>query len=137
MVTARRPPVLGSTVTATRGRGAQTGVGVGVGVGEPVGVGTTVPRSGPLSTASKALPGTVLSWFRSLSFQRGSRAPLMNQLDPLSARIMPYFFRALRITREWPVNPETLKSLLRRTRRPIGGKAGSVVPPAWWVAGLT
>ena len=36
--------------------------------------------------------------FKSLSFQRGSGAPLMNQFDPLSARIIPYFFNARRIT---------------------------------------
>src|ERR1043165_7055573 len=34
--------------------------------------------------------------FRSSSFQRGSGAPLMNQFEPLSARIMPYFFSARR-----------------------------------------
>ena len=53
---------------------------------------------GPVLTASKALPGTDFSWFKSLSFQRGSAAPVMYHDDPLSATIIPYFFRAFRIT---------------------------------------
>ena len=43
----------------------------------------------PVAIASKALPGTAFNWFRSVSFHRGSVAPLMNQLLPLSATIIP------------------------------------------------
>ena len=43
----------------------------------------------PVCTASKALPGTVLSWLRSSSSQRGSEAPVTYQSDPLSATIIP------------------------------------------------
>ena len=54
--------------------------------------------TGPVYTTSKADPGTVFSWFRSSSSQAAPCSPWMYQLDPLSATIMPYFFRALRIT---------------------------------------
>ena len=46
-------------------------------------------RIGPVSTAWKADPGTVFSWFRSSLFQRGSGAPVMYQEEPLSATIRP------------------------------------------------
>jgi len=41
--------------------------------------------------------------------------------EPLSARMRPYFFIALRITWLAAENPETLKFALRRRRMPIGG----------------
>ena len=50
------------------------------------------------STASKAEPVTLFSLFRVSLFQRESGSPEMNQAEPLSAIIMPYFFRARRIT---------------------------------------
>jgi hypothetical protein len=53
-----------------------------------------VCRIGPVSTTWNALPGTVLSSLRLLSSQRGSVAPLMYQLLPLSATIIPYVFSA-------------------------------------------
>ena len=77
-------------------------------------------------TTSNALPGTILSWFRSVSFQRVSAAPLMNQLLPLSATIIPYFFNAFSTTRAWPVYPDTSKLAFSRSRSPIGGRFGSV-----------
>ena len=45
--------------------------------------------SAPVPIASKAEPGTLLSWSRSSSFQRGSGAPLMYHEEPLSATIRP------------------------------------------------
>ena len=50
------------------------------------------------STASNAEPGIVFSALRSESFQPGSGAPLMKKGEPLSARIIPCFFSARRIT---------------------------------------
>ena len=48
-------------------------------------------------------------------------APLMNQLLPLSARNMPYFFNARRMT--WTLGPKEAISTdaFRRNRWPIGG----------------
>jgi hypothetical protein len=40
-------------------------------------------------TTSNAEPGISLSWFRSSSFQRRSEVPEKDQLDPLSATIIP------------------------------------------------
>ena len=59
-----------------------------------------------VSTTSKALPGTVFRTFRSLSFQRAFASPVINQFDPLSATIIPYFLSVLRITRDCQVNLE-------------------------------
>src|SRR5690349_15844409 len=45
--------------------------------------------SGPIFTTSKSLPRTSLRAFSSSTFQRGSGAPVTNQLPPLSASIIP------------------------------------------------
>src|ERR1017187_4624923 len=50
------------------------------------------------STASKAAPEICENSCRSSLFQRSSGTPDKYQLEPLSARIIPYFFRAVRIT---------------------------------------
>ena len=55
-------------------------------------------RSTVASTASKFDPSSCDSERRLSLFQRGSGLPEMNQADPLSARMMPYFFIARRIT---------------------------------------
>src|ERR1700743_714428 len=76
---------------------------------------------------SKLPPLTVLRVLSSSLFQRGSGAPVMNQLLPLSARIMPYFFRPLRMTWADGGKPPTSKAALRRTRIPMGGRPGLVL----------
>jgi hypothetical protein len=50
------------------------------------------------STASNADPGTERRAFRSELFHAGSGTPLMKNGEPLSARTMPCFLSALRIT---------------------------------------
>ncbi|MFN8558298.1 MAG: carboxyl transferase domain-containing protein [Dehalococcoidia bacterium] len=80
----------------------------------------------PILTTSKSRP---LTWRRvasSLSFQRGSGAPLTYQLLPLSATIMPYVFIAWRMTCTAGEKPEMLKPAFSRTRIPIGGRLASV-----------
>lgn len=62
-------------------------------------------RTSPVYTTSNAELGTVLIWFRSVSFHRGSAAPVIIQDEPLSATIIPYFFSASRTTRDCPVKP--------------------------------
>lgn len=52
----------------------------------------------PILTTSKSEPLMPFRVFSSESFQRGSGAPLTYQLLPLSARIIPYFFSARRMT---------------------------------------
>ena len=54
--------------------------------------------TGPIFTTSRSLPFTFFSVLIASLSQRGSGAPVMNQSLPLSARIMPYFLRAVRIT---------------------------------------
>jgi hypothetical protein len=56
-----------------------------------------------------------------LSSQRGSGAPLKNQLLPLSARNMPYFFSARRITCTLGPKLEMSTLAFNRKRCPIGG----------------
>ena len=51
-----------------------------------------------------------------------SLSPLTNQLLPLSARMRPYCFIAVRITAAAPVYCDTSKLALRRTRRPMRGQ---------------
>jgi hypothetical protein len=55
-------------------------------------------RSTVASTASKFDPSSCPSVCRLSSFQRGSGLPEMNQAEPLSARMMLYFFIARRMT---------------------------------------
>src|SRR6185369_14793341 len=76
----------------------------------------------PIFTTSKSDPFSVLSWFNSSSSQRISGAPLKYQLEPLSARIIPYFFIARRMTCIAGVNPEMLKLAFNRTFIPMGGR---------------
>ena len=97
-------------------------------------VGVTIA---PIWTTSKFEPLMVFRVLNSSSFQRGSGAPLMNQLEPLSATNIPCFFIARRITCIAGENPEISKACLRRTRMPIGGKLGLVSLLAQWVAGET
>src|ERR1051325_420319 len=76
----------------------------------------------PIFTTSKSAPLSVLSWFNSSSSQRISGAPLKYQLEPLSARIIPYFFIARRITCIAGVKPEMSKLDFNRTFTPMGGR---------------
>ncbi|HEX6689012.1 MAG TPA: hypothetical protein VF085_10155 [Solirubrobacterales bacterium] len=46
-------------------------------------------RVAALRTTWKAEPGICFSWFRFSSSQRRSLLPLKNQLEPLSATIIP------------------------------------------------
>ena len=55
----------------------------------------------------------------------GFGAPLMYQLDPLSARIIPYVFSACRTMRACRGKPEMSTLAFSRTRSPIGGSDGS------------
>src|SRR5580692_2540423 len=73
------------------------------------------------STASKADPGIWLNSCRSSLFQRSSGTPDRYQLDPLSARIIPYFFSAVRITCTSGEKDEMSKGDFNRKRWPIGG----------------
>ena len=61
---------------------------------------------------------------------------MINQSLPLSATIMPYVFSACRITRssrgKWLIS----MSAFNRSRRPIGGRFGSLDELAQCVAGL-
>src|ERR1041384_7442683 len=64
---------------------------------------SAAPESGLIcrtvaSTASKLDPRSCENIDRFVSFQRGSGLPEMNQAEPLSASMIPYFFIALRIT---------------------------------------
>jgi hypothetical protein len=78
-----------------------------------------------VSTTSKSLP-VMRPIVCSASFdQRGSGAPLMYQLDPLSARIIPYVFSAWSTMRVCLGKPEMSTLAFSRTRRPIGGSEGS------------
>ena len=54
---------------------------------------------------------------------------------PLSARIMPYFFSAVRITWFAGENPEMSKLAFSRNRMPIGGASASVFVTAQCEAG--
>src|SRR5712692_1730426 len=65
--------------------------------GAPVGTfaGVKIVR---ICTTSKFDAAMFFSKLRSLLFQRSSGAPLMKMALPLSARIMPYSFRAVRTT---------------------------------------
>ena len=68
------------------------------------------------STASKAAPEICENSCRASLSQRSSGTPDRYQLDPLSARIIPYFFSALRITRTSGEKGEMSKLDLSRKR---------------------
>jgi len=59
----------------------------------------------------------------------------MNQLDPLSATIIPYVFSAWATMRACRGKREMSTAAFSRTRKPIGGSAGSLELPASWRAG--
>src|SRR5215472_13273060 len=92
---------------------------------------------GFISTTSKFDAVMVFNWFKSLLFQRLSGAPLMKIALPLSARIIPYFFSAVRITWSSAGNPEMSKLAFKRNRVPIGGALVLVVVDAQCEAGAT
>ncbi len=58
----------------------------------------------------------------------------MYQSLPLSARMIPYFFIAVMITSDGPVNLLVSNAAFRRMRSPIGGNDVLALPAAW-VAG--
>src|SRR5262249_25257862 len=78
------------------------------------------------STASRSDPTTRRRSERLVLFQRSSGAPLMNQAEPLSAIIMPYFFSARRMTCTSGEKVVTSKLARSRKRCPIGGYFVSV-----------
>jgi hypothetical protein len=54
----------------------------------------------------------------------------MYQLLPLSARMIPYFFIAVRITSVGPENELVANDAFRRRRSPIGGRVVLEFPAA-------
>ena len=116
------------------GSGVLVGAGVFVGPGVPAGAGVGGGIDWPLppsiisdetSTASKLAPNTSSSSASDASSQAGSGAPLRPQAGPGSARNMPYFWRAVRITRARGENAAGLTVERSRKRVPAGGSAGS------------
>jgi len=81
----------------------------------------------PIFTTSKFLPFTCRSEARISSSHRESGAPDMNQLEPLSATIMPYFFRAFSITLTGAGKALSSKLDFSRTRIPMGGRFALVL----------
>src|SRR6202021_670958 len=73
----------------------------------------------PVCTTSKSEAVICFRRFRSVLFQRLSGAPLMKIALPLSARINPYFFMAVRITWSSAGHPEISTEALRRRRSPL------------------
>ena len=103
---------------------------------EPVGMLAFV-YTVPMATTSKLDAVILLSWLRSLLFHRLSGAPLMKIPLPLSARIMPNVFSAVRITWLEGENDEMSKEDFKRRRVPIGGALVSVNEDAQCEAGAT
>src|SRR5438477_13152641 len=80
-------------------------------------------RSEDSSTASKSEPLAALIVARFESFHAGLGTPEMNQLPPLSARMIPYFFIAVMITlASLGSVGEITKLAFSRKRCPIGGR---------------
>src|SRR5690349_11569327 len=75
----------------------------------------------PICTTSKLAAVIFFRLLRSELFQRLSGAPLIKIPLPLSARIMPNFLSAVRITWLAGEKPDMSKSALSRSRVPIGG----------------
>src|SRR5580700_6050643 len=75
---------------------------------------------GFIFTTSKSAAVTLPRLCRSLLSQRLSGAPLMYMEEPMSAMIIPYFFRAERITWFAAEKEEMSKLALSRRRMPIG-----------------
>ena len=67
-----------------------------IGVG-PEGMLEFVYRGDKVRTSKSSAVAPLRRW-RSLLFQRLSGVPEMYRADPLSARMRPYFFKALRMT---------------------------------------
>src|ERR1700719_3375139 len=91
----------------------------------------------PIATTSKLAAVMVLSRFKSELFQLLSGVPLIKIPLPLSARIIPYFFSAVRITWSSAGKPEISKLALRRSRVPMGGALVLVTVEAQCDAGAT
>src|SRR5216684_2319169 len=106
-------------------------------VGEgPVGTFASV-KIVPICTTSKFDAVMLFSKLRLVLFQRSSGTPLMKMPLPLSARIKPNFFMAVRITWSSAGKVEILKLALSRSRVPMGGALGSVRVEAQCDAGAT
>src|SRR5881397_3414785 len=88
-----------------------------------------------VSTTSKLFPTMLSSWCRAVLFQRESGMPLTYQFEPLSASIIPWVFRACRMTRFSALKPEMSTLALSRTRVPIGGAEALVLLEAKCRAG--
>src|SRR6478735_6247648 len=76
-------------------------------------------HAGVIFTTSKFDPAMLPSLARSLSFHRASGVPWKKRLLPLSARIKPYFFIAVRITWLLWENFEMSNPAFNRMRIPI------------------
>src|SRR4051812_13298011 len=61
-------------------------------------------------------------------------SPVKYQSEPLSARMIPYFFIAIMIASAGPENGAVSNVALSRRRSPMGGSDGAAFPAAW-VAG--
>ena len=91
-------------------------------------------RIGPVSTASKSPPCT---WFNACS-SPSSQFSFGAADEPVGAVVRddhPIVFMACRMVRSRGENPLLSNEALRRTRRPIGGSAGSSLELAKCVAG--
>src|SRR5687767_5667804 len=80
----------------------------------------------PIRTTSNTLEGTRLRAPRRSSSHRASGAPVTYHPLPLSARIIPYFFIARRMTWTSAGCALTSYEALSSTRIPIGGSADEV-----------
>ena len=78
-----------------------------------------------MSTTSKSEPVTRPIVWRSSFRHPGLGAPLTYQLEPLSARIIPYVFSAWSTIRACLGKPEMSTPAFNLTRSPIGGNDGS------------
>src|ERR1700677_4724496 len=76
--------------------------------------------SGEISTTSKSDAVTECRLPRSSLFQRKSGVPVINIDEPLSAMIIPYCFRAVRITWLCGEKPEMSRLAFSRSRMPMG-----------------
>src|SRR5215472_8736100 len=90
---------------------------------------------GFISTTSKFEAVMLFKRFKSLLFQALSGVPLIKIPLPLSARIIPYFLSAVRMTWSSGGKPEMSKLAFSRRRIPMGGALGSVTVDAQCDAG--
>jgi hypothetical protein len=89
----------------------------------------------PTASTSKSLPLIPRIVASESSFHRASGAPLRKNALPLSARYIPYFLSAVRITRASAGYPLMSTPALSRTRIPIGGSEATLPSPAECRAG--